>query len=728
MLGASLLVLSALGAANPARKPEPHFARIAGRVARFLPREHLSRLPFDETLSARAWTNYVSSLDPGRIYFLQSDLDRFHVHKKALSETLRQGDTQFAYDVFDTFVARVQDRRDHVALLLEQGFDYDRPETYDWRRRDAPWPRDREEWNDVWRRRVKHEHLRRVLAQEWSAKQRADDAAKSDEANEETDLNEIEESDFSLSPQEFVLRPYQRHLDMLRDSDSEWVLEKYLTAFARAFDPHSEYMSPSSVEDFEIQMKLSLVGIGALLRSEDGAAQVVRVLPGGPADRDTRDIRLKPGDKIIAVGQGDRPPVDVLHWPLNRTIRLIRGKKGTRVTLVCIAASDPTGSTIKTVDLVRDEIQLEEQAAKLTMTDACGFDGEPRKIGVIHLPAFYADMASRSLKNPNPRSSANDVQALIEEAMTNRLDGLILDLRNNGGGALPEAVRIAGLFTGRGPIVQVGGLEGVNIIESRETERPVYDGPLMVLVTRVSASASEIVAGALQDYGRAIVVGDSKTHGKGTVQTVARLGLDPRLGRLKITSWIYYRVTGKSTQLKGVASDIVLPSAFEHMEMGEEYLSNPVAWSAVAPADFRPMADLKPAIAELEARSALRRATNAGFQAYMNVLRHMEKTVGETVVSLRMDDRKETLRTEREFSEKQSALMKAALETPEDATARNEDIVLNEALHIMADYAAWLQKETLAMRSDSASAAARRPAEPAPRRSLPAQILDWLRN
>ncbi len=726
-LAACLSVLCAV-AGIASRRPEPHYARIAQRVARFLPREHLARQPLDETMSSRAWTHYIDSLDNSRLYFLQSDIDRFKVHETGLGDALRRGDIQFAYDVFETFLARVRDRRDYAAQWLGKGFDFDKQESFTWRRKDAAWPRDRAEWDDLWRRKIKNEYLRRVLAQEWAEQQRAteksgaDAMPRPDDPDKEDEEDDEDADDFSLSPQDFVIRPYQRYLDMLQDSDSEWVLEKYLSAFARAYDPHSDYMSMSSVEDFEIQMKLSLVGIGALLRAEDGAAQVVRVLPGGPAERDTRDIRLKPGDKIIAVGQDDKPPVDVLHWPLNRTIRLIRGKKGTRVVLVCIAADDPTGSTIKKVDLVRDEVRLEEQAAKLTVADTRGFDGQSRKIGVIHLPAFYADMASRSLKNPNPRSSAEDVRSLIEDAVAQNVDGLILDLRNNGGGALPEAIRIAGLFTGRGPVVQVGGLEGVNIIESRDTEYALYSGPLMVMVTRVSASASEIVAGALQDYGRAIVAGDSKTHGKGTVQTVARLGLDPKLGKLKITSWIYYRISGKSTQIKGIVPDIVLPSAFETMELGEDYLPHPVDWSTVPKADYRPVADLTPAIVALETKSALRRSTNAGFQAYMKLLNRMERMNRETEVSLHMEERKKSLQAEREFSDAQSALISETIRPSDEEGREKDDIVLDECLRIMADYAA------LVATGKAPAPLEPTPAETAERKSLPHALRDWLMN
>jgi len=701
----ALLATLALSA-SIVRGPSPYHARIARRVADFMPRYHVTRMALDETVSARAWTNYLETLDAGRVYFLRSDIDRFETVKRSLGEALSRGETQFAYDVFETFLARVRDRKEFVARQVEKGFDFERDESLAWQRKDAPWVRDRAEWDELWRQRVKNDYLRRLLMAETADDPEPETAEEPPGPSADRDAPapppqtppqtpapdavpaaELDE-DANLSPAEFVVRPYRRYLDMLQDSDGEWVLERYLSAFTGAFDPHSEYMSQASVEDFEIQMKLSLVGIGALLRSEEGAAQVIRLLPGGPASRDERDLRLQPGDKIIAVGQGSEPPIDVLHWPLNKVVRLIRGKKGTRVMLVCIAAADPTGSTIKRVDLVRDEVQLEEQAARLDISAATGSDGRERKIGVLRLPSFYADMAQSSRNRSDARSAAADMRKLIGEAMEQKVEGLILDLRNNGGGALPEAIAVTGLFVGNGPVVQVGGLDGVNVMAVQDMPNPLYPGPLVVLVSRVSASASEIVAGALQDYGRAIVVGDSKTHGKGTVQTVARLGLDAKLGKLKVTAWKYYRVTGESVQLKGVTPDIVLPSAFDFMEMGEDHHPYAIAWSTIEKTRFQPVKDLRPVIARLAERSAERRAAGESYRAYLKLLNRMREQNRKTHISLNLQDRKKTMASEREFAKAQSELMAGALGEDRKNDSARDDVVLREALNIAADFAA----------------------------------------
>ena len=317
-------------------------------------------------------------------------------------------------------------------------------------------------------------------------------------------------------------------------------------------------MSAIRSEDFDINMKLSLTGIGAVLSTEDGLVRIVRLIPGGPAERDGR---LKPGDRIVAVAQGDDPPVEVMHWPLYRVVRLIRGPIGTRVTLTVWPASDLSGGTERKIELVREEVKLEDRAARGDLRTIADGDGKERKLAVIVLPEFYADFKGMS-NGDDARRSAADVRKLLErlKAEAGGLDGVLLDLRNNGGGSLPDAIELAGLFLRGGPVVKVRYAEGIQELEDPD-ERQVYDGPLVVLVNRLSASASEIVAAALQDYRRAVVVGDSKTYGKGTVQSLVPLHpRDERLGSLKVTSAAFYRIAGGSTQRRGVKPDIVILS------------------------------------------------------------------------------------------------------------------------------------------------------------------------
>jgi carboxyl-terminal processing protease len=484
-------------------------------------------------------------------------------------------------------------------------------------------------------------------------------------------------------------------LTMLTDSDGKWLIEKYLTAFAHAYDPHSGYMTASSVEDFDIEMKLSLTGIGALLRAEDGAAKIVRLIPGGPADMDKRDIRLRAGDKIIAVGQDTDPIVDVLHWPLHRIVALIRGPKGSRVVLTVIPASDPSGSTTKQVDLIRDEVKLEEQAADSSVRTIVDSNGDERTFGVIRLPAFYASMGIDNPRHPEYRSAAKDVQTILHDLQTNGVEGIILDLRNNGGGSLMEAIRMAGLFIRSGPTVQVRERHSIRVLPDRNPSL-AYAGPLVVLVNRLSASASEIVAGALQDYGRALVVGGEKTHGKGTVQTIISLGRDTELGSLRVTTASYYRISGSSTQLRGVTPDIVIPSPFDYMKLGEDAMQNPIPWTAVMPTRYAPVADLDGIKPQLRAASEARRSESERFEAYQQLLSRIEAINDAEELPLDLEGRMALARSERDLAELQESLIP---ESPDGDGNKTEhaDLVLEETLQILADFTGT-QHATAALR------------------------------
>ena len=556
LLGA---VPAALSAGRAALTPDPSYIQIARRFARQFPEEHLRRLPIDAGVSSRAWTNYIASFDADHVYFLESDVAAFRADELALGERLKGGDMDFAYQVFQVFLERVKDRYEYVSSLLDKGFDLQQKETYKWKRKDTPWPANKAEWNDLWRRKVANEYVQQVVSRELAA------AA----ATNKVEAKEGGNKSLLPSPQDLIRQRYKQLQIILSDSDAEWVLQKYLTAFCQAYDPHSAYMPLSSMDDFDIEMKLSLVGIGAVLSAEDGAAKIVELIQGGPADLDKRESRLRPNDKIIAVGEGDKPAVDVLHWPLHKIVKLIRGEKGTKVVLIVVPASDPTGSTTKTVDLIRDEVKLEKQAASARYEEVKDSAGAARRIGIVTLPTFYANMRAGSMSDDDFKSSAYDVAKILEEMSGKNVDGVILDLRNNGGGSLLEAIKLAGLFIGTGPIVEVKEKDRTPKV-LKDLDPNIYDeGPLIVLVNRLSASASEIVAAALQDYGRALVVGSSKTHGKGTVQTILDLARDKKMGSIKVTTASYYRINGKSTQLRGVTPDIVILSPFDYMEFGE---------------------------------------------------------------------------------------------------------------------------------------------------------------
>ena len=503
---------------------------------------------------------------------------------------------------------------------------------------------------------------------------------------------------------EQTIRSYRQYLDILNHSDEEFYLSKFCNAVTGAYDPHSSYLTPVAQEDFGIDMQLSLQGIGAQLQSEDGTAKIVEIIPGSPAERDKSETRLVPGDKIIGVAQSSEDFVDIRHWPLYKAVRLIRGPKGSTVRLQVIPASDITATKI--VTLIRDEIKLEEQAASSALETISDETESERKLGYIKLPTFYASMKLGKGPDASPRSATLDVARLIAELNEEHIEGLVLDLRGNGGGSLPEAVYLTGLFIRTGPVVQV-----------KETRRTItlpdndpaiaFKKPMIVLINRLSASASEIVAGALQDYGRAIIVGDTHSHGKGTVQTLIPVQ-NGTLGSLKATTASFYRITGSSTQIRGVSSDIHLPSVFEHYtQLGEDKLPNAIPWSRTGPARYRRIDSFDETIPLLSERSEKRRAKNEKWQKHIQLLDRFAAITTNTVVSLDFETRLERAKADealqREISsdttlaDAQNVAEGELTPLPPDdppkdetkeereARRRKNDDVLKEALHILVD-------------------------------------------
>lgn len=653
----------------PVENPLP-VARIAERLADRLPRVHMNRELFDSHIATNALMRFIDSFDYDHSFFLASDIEAFQQQAASLSERVTAGDTAFAAEVFDVFKSRVTNRVAYVNRLLDQGFtDLETAETYLWKRDKAPWAADEAEWDDLWRRKIKNEYVSRLALLQAAPDEAADDPAADDDA--------------ALAPDEFVRERYKQYELLVQNNfDRETVLQRYLGSFAQSYDPHSDYLSPRGVEDFDISMRLSLVGIGAMLRTEDGAAKIQSLIAGGPAETDGR---LKPGDKIIAVAQGDEKPVSILHWPLSKAVRLIRGEKGSKVVLTVIPADDPTQSRTRHIDLVRDEVKLEEQAAKGTVQELIGPDGSPFRAGVLTVPEFYANFEAARNGDPDARRVSKDVRRILDEFAAAGVDGMIVDLRNNGGGALTEAIELAGLFIPAGPVVQVRERYGLSVLPDGDPAT-VYDGPLVVLVNRLSASASEIVAAALQDYGRAVIVGDSKTHGKGTVQTVYPLAKDSEdLGSLKVTTARFYRIAGGSTQLKGVTPDIVLPSLFDTLEIGEEFLPNALPWTQVRGAWYRPVRDsVKPLIPELQTRSAVRMESNPSFESFLLKRERIRERMENPEISLKLSDRVREIASEKELEKLQDSMLPDNADderSPDD----QDDPVLKETLNILAD-------------------------------------------
>jgi carboxyl-terminal processing protease len=617
--------------------PGPTDGQIASMTARLLERYHYLRPHLDAKVSSKFLDRYLETLDPQHLHFLQSDLAEFEVYRTNLDRlTLPDrgsADTRPACEIFNRFIQRLQERVDYADQLLHnETFNFDTDERILLNRKDLPYPKDLTEAKKLWRDRLRFEYLQEKLGKMDNKKKAAEpqpggekdvvvkagadgaDAVetvekKSPDKPKKTEAEEIVET---------LSHRYHRTLHTFADWDNDDVLQVYLTALAHVFDPHSDYFGRSALDSFAITMNLSLFGIGAELTSEDGYCTIHRILPNGPAEKSKK---VAVNDRIIAVAQSNQPPVDVVEMSLNKAVQMIRGPKGTEVRLTIIPAG-ADASARKNITLIRDEIKLEDQEAKAKIIEVPTHQGGSARLGVIDLPSFYSSFDPSSTREKSePKSTTADVARLLTKLKHENVSGVILDLRRNGGGSLEEAIRLTGLFVKEGPVVQVKDFDGSVKEEDTPPNPPVlYDGPMIVLTSRFSASASEILAGALQDYGRALIVGDASTHGKGTVQSVQPLRLrstapganDP--GALKLTIKKFYRPSGASTQLKGVVPDIVLPSLFnESKEIGESALENPLGYDTIEKARYDRSNLVDPYLPELRKRSTERVANDKEF-------------------------------------------------------------------------------------------------------------------
>lgn len=691
--------------------PQAHYANIARKVANMLPAYHVSQQMLDEQLSPRAWTNLVTMYDFGHNVFLQSDLERFEPMKTKIGDALRRGDLSFAYDLHKVFVRRLDECVSYATNLLEKAqFDFSVDETCTFNSKDEPWPKTVEERNNLWRKRIKNELLSQIISRELDneedaeaerlGKKKKDRKGKNKKAvNTSTNgvAKAAEPEKPEPTPKENLLNKYRHYLAfVLTEMDEEKVMERYLLATAMAYDPHSAYMAPISKEDFDTEMNLSLMGVGAVLSQslDDGALEIKEIMKGGPL---AREGSIKEGDKIVGVGQDDGPIEDIVWKPMRKSIRKIRGKKDTKVVL---EVTDKNGASRRRVPIVRDEIKLEDQAAT-GRVERVTLDGVTRTMGYVKLPAFYGTM-DRKPNQPGYRSCSLDVAKWIAKFNTQGTDGMILDLRGNGGGSLREAVLLTALFVrpnpGPCPVVQIRETRQLYVLPTFPNQPTfAYRKPLIVLVDRHSASASEIVACALQDTGRAIVVGDTQSHGKGTVQTVMPMGR-AEYGSMKITTARFYRINGSSTQVKGVASDICLPSFFDdRTDIGEDKLPNALPWSRIEPASYDTIWTMPSFVPQLKERSALRTGRSAEWTRRRQVVKLFHDISERRVVALQREARKKVMKGDRavlneadeaEAADEEDPKLTHEVPTEEEAAkARKRDIVLTESMNILADLA-----------------------------------------
>ncbi|AGI25370.1 carboxy terminal-processing peptidase [Pseudomonas sp. MT3] len=636
-------------------------------IVELLKRHHYNKPPLNDDRSAKIYDSYLKTLDPARMYFTAGDIDQFAPWRTQFDDFLKSGELEPGFTIYKRHLDRLKERLDFALATLNKGvdrMDFKADESLEIDREKSPWAKDSAALDDLWRKKVKDEVLRLKIA------------GKDNKAI-----------------QEQLTKRYKNQLMRLEQTRSEDIFQAYINAFAQTYDPHTQYLSPDSAENFDINMSLSLEGIGAVLQSDNDYVKVVRLVPAGPAEKSKQ---IATSDKIVGVAQGKGEMVDVVGWRLDEVVKLIRGPKGSQVRLEVIPASNaPNDQTSKIVTITREAVKLEDQAAKKSEI-TIDHEGKNYKLGIIDVPAFYLDFKAYRAGDPDYKSTTRDVKKLIAELQKDKVDGIVIDLRNNGGGSLQEATELTGLFIDQGPTVLVRNSDGRVDVLNDDEGKAFYTGPMTVLVNRLSASASEIFAGAMQDYHRALIVG-GQTFGKGTVQTIQPLNH----GELKLTLAKFYRVSGQSTQHQGVIPDISYPSIVDDKEIGESALPDSMPWDTIKPV-LRAQADpFKPFLDQLRSRHDARTENNADFVYARERLALAQELMKEKTVSLNEAKRRaQQSSIENRQLAMENALRKSKGQEPlkelkkedenalpeEDKTKPQDDAYLTESGHILIDY------------------------------------------
>ena len=649
-------------------KPKLTGSVVKGIVEQFVSM-HYSQKPLDDEVSTKIFELFLNRLDPAHYYFLQDDVAEFRKFETRVDDMLRRGNANLALDIFERFKKRLSERLAMMEEFMGEDFDFSRDANWILERADQPYPETTAEARVIWRTKIKFDLLTLKLG--------------------DTSLKEGKE------------RLMKRVRGLWKDFsqyENDDVVSMYLNSMAAAYDPHSSYLAAQDLKNFDISIKLSLEGIGAVLRWEDGYTVVNSIVPGGAA---ARNGKLKPDDRIIAVAQGDKAFESVIDMRLNNVVQLIRGKRGTKVGLQVLRKTKKGFDTLKIV-IMRDKIVLKDGEAQSSIFEQPAAvesksKQEMLRIGVIKLRSFYVDFNDRR-KNPgNYKSSSRDVKVLLKKFVDENVDGVILDLRNNGGGGLDEAINMAGLFIGHNPVVIVRQSGGRRVTVHRSRERAVYTGPLVIMLNRYSASASEILAGAMHDYQRAFLVGDTTTFGKGTVQNIFQL--PEGYGALKVTIAQFYRVSGWSTQNRGVETSFVLPSLNNAREIGESTLDNALPWRSIDPVSYRVSGNLKKVLPQLKKLSAERIANSDFFQKidedvqeYLTKIKPLKYT---SILKMQEDDTRRKTQRDQELAfatKKETEEKSATEESPESKKEIQRDDYMNESMAILADYINLQQK------------------------------------
>jgi len=623
-------------AGNTQMKPVAAQTQAAVWASRVLARYHYKAMPLDDAMSEKIFDNYFEALDSEKLYFTQVDIDRYAPLRTRLDDAINNEDLSQPFAIYNLYQQRFADRMAYARSLLKTKFDFTADESLQLDREKAPWAKNEDEVRDLWRKRVKNDWLRLKLAGK-------------DEKAIRTTLD----------------KRYETYVARMKKLNNEDVFQMFMNAYATAIEPHTNYLGPRSADNFDISMRLSLEGIGAVLQTRDDYTIIREIVPGSPADKSGK---LKVGDRVVGVAQGNAAFTDVLGWRIDDVVQLIRGEKGSTVRLDVIPADAGVDGKHITVAMVRKKISMEEQAAKKTIIEVKE-NGVNRRIGVISLPTFYQDFEARRKGDKDFKSATRDVERILGELKKDRVDNVLIDLRNNGGGSLTEAVELTGLFIDKGPVVQQRTAEGRVEIEEDVKPGLAWDGPMGVLINRGSASASEIFAAAIQDYGRGLIIGEP-SFGKGTVQTL--LDLDrfsqsekTRYGELKMTIAQFFRINGGTTQLRGVTPDIKLPVLSDTEHFGESSFGNALPWVSIKPATYVPLGNLKELVDPLQKRHDARAAKDKDFQDLREDIAEVMKIRKENAISLNEAVR----RKERDAQDARSKAREARLAAGKDSTA-----------------------------------------------------------
>ncbi len=645
--------------------PKSYFPLEDQLVTTILSRYHFKDFNLDDSLSSVILDRYLKSLDYNKVYFYSSDIENLEQERYSFDDYILEGNVQPFFNIFNLYEERMHERMQYVDTILTHGFDFTANDSMEISRENSKWIDSYEEMNELWKERVKNDALNLKLG------------GKSDE--------EIISN---------LTKRYDNYSRVLHQYDSEDVFQLALNAFAGSIDPHTNYFSPITSENFKIDMSLSLEGIGARLMSEDGYTKVVEIIPGGPA---FKSKKLNVDDRIVAVAQGDEGEfVDVIGWRITDVVQLIRGPKETKVRLQILPAAEGISGKSVEISLIRDKVKLEEQAAKSEILNIKN-NGTDYKIGVITIPKFYTDFDGVRKGDEESKSTVKDVKNLLEELKRQNVNGIVIDLRDNGGGALPEAIDVTGLFIDQGPVVQVKNSDNAVEVGADLDPSLIYAGPLAVLVNRFSASASEIFAAAIQDYGRGVIVGE-QTYGKGTVQNLIDLNkisrnVTNKYGQVKLTIAKYYRINGGSTQNLGVIPDIQFPTYTDPLEFGESSQPSALPWDQIQPTNYNLFSNLSEIVPQLSFISEQRRNNNPEFEYLRDDIAEYKDSKNEEYISLNETIRKQKkeIEEEKEFQRENERRERKGLkllekgEVPEEVEDQETDIFLNETAMIVTD-------------------------------------------